>query len=367
MKTDTTIPVPDYIKAIAPYVPGKPIEELAREMNLDPAKIVKLASNENPLGPSLKVKAAIAAQLDELTRYPDGAGFALKEKIAAKFNVDPTGVVLGNGSNDILELASLAYLPAGTSAVYAQHSFAVYMLACQARGARHICVPAKNYGADLDAMRAAIAPDTRVVFVANPNNPTGTMLPAAQIESFIANTAPQVLIVLDEAYTEYLTPEQRGDMLALVKKYPNLMVSRTLSKAYGLAALRVGFAVCSPEVASMLNRVRQPFNVNSLAQAGAMAALDDDDYLRRSKIVNDEGRAQLLAGFAKLGVASIPSFGNFICAEVGDAARINAELLKRGVIVRPVANYGLPKHLRISIGTQAENAAFLLALNAILA
>jgi histidinol-phosphate aminotransferase len=361
------IPVADHIRAIAPYVPGKPIEELAREMNLDPAKIVKLASNENPLGPSPKVKAAIAAQLDELTRYPDGAGFALKAKIAAKFGVDAANVVLGNGSNDILELASLAYLREGTSAVYAQHSFAVYMLACQARGARHISVPAKDFGADLEAMLAAIAPDTRVVFLANPNNPTGTMLEPGAIAAFISKVPAHILIVLDEAYTEYLTPAQRGDMLALVSRHPNLMVSRTLSKAYGLAALRVGFAVCSPEVAGMLNRVRQPFNVNSLAQAAAIAALDDDDYLRRSKEANDAGRAQLLAGFAQLKLTSIPSFGNFICAEVGDAAKVNHELLKRGVIVRPVANYGLPKHLRISIGTEAENAALLVALTAILA
>ncbi len=367
---ENTIPVPDYIRAIAPYVPGKPVEELAREMGLDPAKIVKLASNENPLGASPKVKAAIAAQLDELTRYPDGAGFALKAKIAQKFGVNHEGIVLGNGSNDVLELATLAYLPPGASAVYAQHSFAVYMLAAQARGARHICVPAKHFGADLDAMLTAIVPDTRIVFVANPNNPTGTMLNASEIERFIskcAEIAPQVLLVLDEAYTEYLTPEQRGDTLALVKHFPNLMVTRTLSKAYGLAALRVGFAVCSPEVAGMLNRVRQPFNVNALAQAAAIAALDDTDYLVRSKVANDEGRAQLLAGFASLDIPSIPSFGNFICAEVGDAARINSELLERGVIVRPVANYGLPAHLRISIGTRAENAVLLDALRVILA
>ena len=369
-----SIPVPDYIRAIAPYVPGKPVEELAREMGLDPAKIVKLASNENPLGASPKVKAAITAQLDEITRYPDGAGFALKSKIAEKFGVSHEVIVLGNGSNDVLELATLAYLPPGASAVYAQHSFAVYMLAAQARGAKHICVPARNYGADLDAMLAAIAPDTRIVFVANPNNPTGTMLNASEIRRFIskcAEIAPQVLIVLDEAYTEYLTPEQRGDALALVREFPNLLVTRTLSKAYGLAALRVGFAVCSPEVAGMLNRVRQPFNVNALAQAAAIAALDDEDYLRRSKVANDEGRAQLLAGFAQMNIPSIPSFGNFICAEVATAGKsaseINTALLKRGVIVRPVGNYGLPNHLRISIGTHAENAAFLLALKAILA
>ncbi len=362
-----TIPVPDYIRKIAPYVPGKPIEELARELNLDPAKIVKLASNENPLGPSAKVKAAIQAQLSELTRYPDGAGFDLKAAIAKKFSIDPSQIVLGNGSNDVLELASLAFLPPGTSAVYAQYSFAVYMLACQARGAKHIMVPARQYGADLAAMAKAVSADTRIVFLANPNNPTGTFLAPREIEEFLVQIPRNVLVVLDEAYTEYLMPQQQGDSMAWVKRFPNLMVSRTLSKAYGLAALRVGFAVCDPEVAGMLNRVRQPFNVNALAQAAAIAALADDEYLKRSAAANAVGMMQLTEGFASLGLSYIPSYGNFICVEVGDAAHVNAELLKRGIIVRPVANYGLPKHLRISIGTDAENAACLAALQAILA
>jgi histidinol-phosphate aminotransferase len=361
------IPVPDYIRNIAPYVPGKPIDELARELNLDPAKIVKLASNENPLGPSAKVKAAIQAQLAELTRYPDGAGFELKAVIAKKFSVDPAQIVLGNGSNDVLELASLAFLPPGTSAVYAQYSFAVYMLACQARGAKHIMVPARRYGADLAAMAKAVTADTRIVFLANPNNPTGTFLSPSEIEDFLVQIPRNVLVVLDEAYTEYLMPQQQGDSMAWVKRFPNLMVSRTLSKAYGLAALRVGFAVCDPEVAAMLNRVRQPFNVNALAQAAAIAALADDEYLKRSAAANAVGMMQLTEGFAALGLKYIPSYGNFICVEVGDAARINTELLKRGVIVRPVANYGLPKHLRISIGTDAENASCIAALQSILA
>ncbi len=361
------IPVPAHIQAIAPYVPGKPVDEVARELNLDASKIVKLASNENPNGPSPRVRAAIEATLTELTRYPDGAGFALKSKIAQKFGVDANQIVLGNGSNDVLELAARGFLPQGASAVYAQHSFAVYMLAVQAVGARHICVPAVNYGADLDAMAAAVAPDTRIIFIANPNNPTGTFLPAAQIEAFIAKIAPQVLIVLDEAYTEFMPSEMRVDTFAWVKKYPNLLISRTLSKAYGLAALRVGFAVCDPAVADVMNRVRQPFNVNSIAQAAAIAALDDDDYLARSAKVNDAGMAQLTAAFDEMKLPFIESRGNFVCVEVGDGAKVNAELLKRGVIVRPVGNYGLPKHLRISIGTQAENDAFLRALRAILA
>jgi histidinol-phosphate aminotransferase len=361
------IPVADHIKAIAPYIPGKPIDELAREMNLDPAKIVKLASNENPNGPSPKVRAAISAAFDELTRYPDGAGFALKAKIAQKFGVDPAGIVLGNGSNDVLELVSLAFLGPNASAVYAQHSFAVYMLACQARGARHIQVPAVNYGADLDAMAAAVQADTRVLFIANPNNPTGTFIPPAKLEAIFSILPSNLLIVLDEAYTEFLPESLRANTLAWVKKYPNLLISRTMSKAYGLASLRVGFAVTSPQIADMMNRVRQPFNVNSLAQAAAIAALDDDEYLARSADINARGMKTLTDGATSLGLKFIPSLGNFVCIEVGDAARVNGELLKRGVIVRPVANYGLPHHLRVSIGTQDENAAFLRALTEILA
>lgn len=361
-----TLKAPAHISAIAPYQAGKPISELARELGLDPASIVKLASNENPLGLPPSAKAAIAKELDELSRYPDSNGFELKDAIAAKFKVPTDRIVLGNGSNDTLELVAGAFLTQGTSAVYAQYSFAVYGLATQASGARSIVVPAKDHGHDLDAMAAAIAPDTRVVFIANPNNPTGTFLPAADIERFLSKVPSDVVVVLDEAYTEYLPPELRVDTTHWPDKYPNLVVSRTLSKAYGLAGLRVGFGIARPELIDLLNRVRQPFNVNSLAQAAAVAALNDDAFLDRSYRLNREGLETLQSAFAKMGLPYVPSYGNFVLVKVGDAKGVFDRLLRAGVIVRPVGNYGLPEWLRVSIGLPEENAKFLAALPAAL-
>jgi len=353
---------PDHVRRIAPYVPGKPVDELARELGLDPAGIVKLASNENPRGPGPRVRAAIAAAVDELTRYPDGNGFALKAALAKRLGADRAQLVLGNGSNDILELVSLAFLEPGDAAVYAQHAFAVYPLATQARGATGIEVPARDFGHDLAAMREAITPRTRVVFVANPNNPTGTWLAPASVEAFVAAVPREVVVVLDEAYNEYLDPAARAPSVAWVGKYPNLVVSRTFSKAYGLAALRVGYGVMDARVADIVNRIRQPFNVNSLAQAAAIAALEDTAYVDESRALNRQGIAQLEAGFARLGLRRVPTHGNFVLVEVGDAARVNLALLKEGVIVRPVANYGLPQWLRVTVGLPQENARFLDAL-----
>ena len=362
---------PDYIRAISPYIPGKPISELAREFGLDEKDIIKLASNENPLGPSPKALAAISRAAAELTRYPDGAGFDLKAVLAQRYRVDPAQIVLGNGSNDILELVAHTFLHPGASAVYARHSFAVYPLATQAFGAARVEVPTVEYGHDLDAMRAAIRDDTRIVWVANPNNPTGTWLPPERIRSFIASVPRDVVVVLDEAYNEYLAPELQADSAAWLSEFPNLVVSRTFSKAYGLAALRIGYGLMDGSVAAMLERVRQPFNVNSLAQAAAIAALDDADYVGESYAKNRAGMSQLEAGFAKLGLDFIPSHANFICVKVGgdakDAARVNHELLKRGIIVRPVGNYALPEFVRVTIGTAAENARFLDALGEIVA
>jgi len=353
---------PQYIQAISPYIPGKPISDLAREFGLDESTIIKLASNENPLGPSPKALAAIAQAAAELTRYPDGAGYDLKAAIAARFNVKPDQIVLGNGSNDILELVAHTFLRPGLSAVFAQHSFAVYPLATQAVGATCIVVPARDFGHDLDAMRKAVRDDTRVVWLANPNNPTGTWIPAPQIRAFIASLPADVLAVLDEAYNEYLAPELQADTAAWIAEFPNLIISRTFSKAYGLAALRVGYGLMDAGVAAMLNRVRQPFNVNSLAQAAAIAALADAQYVADSCEANRRGMRQLEDGFRKLGLAFIPSHGNFISVDVGDGARVNLSLLKKGVIVRPVANYAMPKFIRVTIGTEAENARFLAAL-----
>lgn len=367
---DKRLEAPAHVGAIAPYQAGKPIEELAREFGLDPAGIVKLASNENPLGMPASARAALAAAAESLGRYPDPNGFDLKSALSVRYDVPMEWITLGNGSNDILEIASQALLQPGVSSVYAQHAFVVYRLATQARGARHIMVPARDYGHDLDAMFGAIADDTRLVFIANPNNPTGTFVPGAQIEAFLARVqaayGERVTVVLDEAYNEYLDPELRFDSAALVRRYPNLIVSRTFSKAYGLAGLRVGFALAQPALTDLLNRVRQPFNVNSLAQAAAIAALRDTDFLEQAYAGNKAGKAELVAAFEKLGLQYVPSYGNFVLVRVGDAARVNLELLKRGVIVRPVAGDGLPEWLRVTIGLPRENARFVEALTQIL-
>ena len=353
---------PEYVRAIAPYVGGKPIEEVARELDIDPATIVKLASNENPRGPSPKVLAAIATAAGDVTRYPDGNGFALKAALARHTGVAPEQIVLGNGSNDVLELATQAFLRPGDHAVYSQYAFIVYPLATQARGARGIEVPAREHGHDLDAMLAAITPETRIVFVANPNNPTGTWIAGHAVEAFVAAVPRDVIVVLDEAYNEFLEASQQVDSCAWIARHPNLIVSHTFSKAHGLAALRVGYGVMDPAVADLLNRVRQPFNVNSLAQAAALAALADPDYVEESRRLNREGMRQLEAGLRAQSVRFLPSHGNFVMIQVGDAQPVYQGLLARGIIVRPVANYGLPAWLRVTVGTKAENARFLDAL-----
>ena len=358
---------PDYVRAIAPYVGGKPIEEVARELHLDPATIIKLASNENPRGPSRKALAAIATAAADLTRYPDGNGFALKAALSNHLHLSADQIVLGNGSNDVLELATQAFLRPGDDAVYSQYAFIVYPLATQARGARGIEVPARDHGHDLAAMRAAITPRTRVVFIANPNNPTGTWLTADVVEPFLASVPQDVVIVLDEAYNEYLDPSERADSTVWLARHPNLVISRTFSKAHGLAALRVGYGMMSAAVADLMNRVRQPFNVNTLAQAAALAALHDVEYVEQSRRLNREGMRQLEAGLHALSMPYLPSHGNFVLIDVGDAAGVNQSLLSQGVIVRPVANYGLPAWLRVTVGLPAENARFLGALKNTLA
>jgi histidinol-phosphate aminotransferase len=358
---------PNHVCTIAPYQPGKPISELARELGLNEADIVKLASNENPLGPSPLALAAAQDALHDMALYPDGAGFALKAKLSAKLGVSADQIVLGNGSNDVLDMAARAFLTVGTSSVYSQHAFAVYPIATQTAGAQGIAVPAKHYGHDLAAMCAAIRDDTRVLWIANPNNPTGTFLPWNEIEAFLEAVPPQVLVVLDEAYGEYLPLAERCDTTAWLARFPNLLISRTFSKAYGLAGLRVGYGLGSADVIDLLNRVRHPFNVNSTALAAAEAALDDVAFLERSYALNTAGMAQLVAGLANLDIETVPSKGNFLLAKVGDGARINADLLKRGVIVRPVANYGLPEFLRVSVGLAGQNARFLDALSEVLA
>src|ERR671922_2362283 len=356
---------PSYVRSIAPYQPGKPIAELAREMGLDEHSIVKLASNENPRGIGPRTRAAIDAALADVARYPDGNGFELKQALSARYGVDMGSIVLGNGSNDVLELVALAFLGPGRAAVMSQHAFAVYPLATQARGARSTVLPAKNYGHDLEAMARAIDDETYVAWVANPNNPTGTFARFEEVEAFLRRVPERVLVVLDEAYNEYLPPELRSDTFKLIKRHPNLVVTRTFSKAYGLAGLRVGYALAHPSVADVMNRVRQPFNVNSLALVAATAALDDMEFVARSYAENLRGLRQLEEGARGLGLDYTPSYGNFITLRVGKAAEIYRRLLRRGVIVRPVGGgYGLPEHLRVTAGTAQENQKFLAALAA---
>lgn len=349
-----------YIRSISPYQPGKPITELAREMGLPVERIVKLASNENPLGMSPKAKAALVRAIDSLERYPDD--FVLKQAIAGHLALGMERIVLGNGSNDVLDIVARVFLAPGRSAVFSQHAFAVYPLATLTAGAEPLAVAARDFGHDLAAMRAAIRPDTRIVWIANPNNPTGTFLPHDEVLAFLSSVPQDVVVVLDEAYNEYLPPEERADTAAWLADFPNLVITRTFSKIYGLAGLRVGYALTSAAIADLMNRVRQPFNCNNLALAAAAAALDDHEFVERSYALNRAGMAQLTEGLNRLGYDHIPSRGNFVAFRAGDAAAINQKLLREGVIVRPIAGYGMPEWLRVTIGTEAENARFLAAL-----
>ena len=358
---------PDYIRSITAYQPGRPISDVARELGMSEADILKLASNENPLGASPKALAAITAALGDLAMYPDGGGFALKAAIAKKYSVAPEQIILGNGSNDILELAARTFMKSGDSAVYAQHAFAVYPLATQAVGARGIEVKAKNFGNDLDAMLAAIRADTKMVFIANPNNPTGTFISGTELRAFVQRVPNKVLVVLDEAYGEYLSEADVYDSVPWLAKFPNVIISHTLSKAYGLAGLRIGFGLAHPQIIDLMNRVRQPFNVNHLAMVAAVAALNDDAFIQESRRVNDAGLALFKTEFAKRNLEIIPAFGNFISFKIANTPRVFEALLKQGVIVRPIAGYGLPDYLRVTIGTEAQNRRFLAALDTVIA
>ena len=358
---------PENVRAIAPYVPGKPIAETARELGMPESHFLKMASNESPLGPSPRALAAIHDMLGELHYYPDGSGYELKRVLSRKLAVAPEQLVLGNGSNDVLELIARAFVRPAESVVFPQHAFVVYPLVSQAIGATLIEVPARDYGTDVEGIVRAVRGDTKIVFIANPNNPTGTFTPWAALHRLIERLSPQMLVVLDEAYGEYLPDELKSPTLEWLREFPNLIVSRTLSKAYGLAGLRIGFGVAHPELAEVINRVRQPFNVNALALAAAAAALDDDEFIEKSRQVNASGLVQLREGFERLGLEYIPSYGNFITVRVGDAAAVYQALLREGVIVRPIAGYGLPEHLRVTVGLPEHNARFLAALERVLA
>lgn len=351
---------PSYIRNISPYLPGKPITQLARELGIPVERIVKLASNENPLGMSPKGRAALEIAIGGTERYPDQ--YDLVKLLADQFVLDMAQVVLGNGSNDVLDLVARAFIAPGRSAVFSQHAFAVYPLATMSAGGECIQVPAKNYGHDLSAMLAGVRDDTSAVWIANPNNPTGTFLPYAEVRAFLQALPPKVVVVLDEAYNEYLPPALREDTQSWLAEFPNLVITRTFSKVYGLAGLRVGFAMASAEIADLMHRVRQPFNVNNLALAGAIAALDDHEFLAHSFESNRRGMEQIIAGLKRLGLTHIPSHGNFVTFEVADTPTVNGKLLKQGVIVRPIGGYGMPNHLRVTIGLEAENQRFLEAL-----
>ncbi len=357
---------------LQPYVPGKPIEELERELGL--RNSIKLASNENPLGPPASALAAMRDRLDELALYPDGGAWALKQALASHYDVDANRLTVGNGSNDILVLLAEAFLLADTAAVYDQYSFVVYRLAVQAAGARALVSPsnpadhAQPLGHDLNAMRALIDDRTRLVFLANPNNPTGTWCGADELQAFVAGVPTNTIVVIDEAYAEYVDRDDYPDTIGWIDEYPNLVVTRTFSKIYGLAGLRVGYSISHPDIAEVLNRIRQPFNVNSLAQHAAAAALRDTDHVERARAMNAQGLRALTDGLAALSLDVIPSVGNFVLADMGrPAMSIYDALLRSGIIVRPVGNYGLPNHLRISVGLPEQNQRVLAELKNVLA
>ncbi len=353
------------VQKLSPYQPGKPVEELERELGI--RGIVKLASNENPLPPSRRALAAIADAGAQLARYPDGSGFRLKNALAARLGVDVAQLTLGNGSNDVLELLARAYLGRDAECVFSAHAFAVYPLVTLATGATPVVVPARDWGHDLVAMAAAVTPRTRVMFVANPNNPTGTWITRADLEQLLDTVPGDVIVVLDEAYFEYVQEDDYPDGTTLLSAYPNLVVTRTFSKAWGLAALRIGYGISNPQIADALNRVRQPFNANALALAAAEAVLDDHEFLEQSIRVNREGLQQLQAGCRELGLDWVPTAGNFLAVHVGrEGVPLYQQLLHEGVIVRPVANYGMPDHLRVTVGTESENRRFLQALQKVL-
>jgi histidinol-phosphate aminotransferase len=356
--------VPEWIQRLETYPPGMPIEELEREYGITGS--IKLASNENPFGPSPRALEALAGALSALHRYPDGSGFYLRRALAARHGVAADAVILGNGSNDIIELAVRAFLRPGDEAVMADQAFVIYQMVVQAAGAVPRPVPLRRYTHDLEAMAQAITPATRLVFLANPNNPTGTIYGRDEWEDFLEAVPPGVLVVADDAYADYVEDPDYPDSLAYQRPGRLLITLRTFSKIYGLAGLRVGYGVGPLDVIEILNRIRQPFNVNALAQVGALAALDDEAHVERTRRNNREGLAYLRAACERLGRPYVPSWANFLLVDVGEGARVYEALLRRGVIVRPMDVYGLPRHLRVTVGTPAENQRFVESLAAVL-
>lgn len=351
---------PDYIRDLVPYEPGKPIDDVAREWGLDPKSIIKLASNENPLGPSPKAKAAMLQAIEKAELYPDGGGFHLRTAIARKMGLEIGNVILGNGSNEILEFLGKAFLKPGDDIITARHAFAVYHIIAQMSGANTIEVPDPEFRHDLKAMVAAITPRTKLFFITTPNNPTGAICSEQEIFDAVAAIPPHIVVVIDEAYYEFLDMPPRT--IELIAKYPNVILMRTFSKIQGLAALRIGYGLGSKELVEVLQKTRQPFNANAIAQAGALAGLEDEEHQRKTKEITDNGRLWLAEQFARLGLEQVPSGGNFIMVKVGgpgDGKRIFLELQKRGIIIRDLTSYQLPEYIRVTVGTPEQNARFI--------
>lgn len=348
------------LRNLQPYEPGKPVEDLARELGLEPGKIIKLASNENPLGPSPAARRAMIETLERSHFYPDGGGYCLREAIAEELGLSMANVILGNGSNEIIEFLGHAYLQPGDEVVVAKHSFAVYRLMAQLFGAKVVDVPDPDFVADLDGMLAAITPRTKEVFIANPNNPTGTMVFQDAIDRFMSRVPEHVMVVFDEAYYEFL--DEAPDVLKYVRAGRNVVVLRTFSKIQGLANLRIGYGLAAPEIVEVLQRARQPFNANGIAQAGALAGMRDKAHMEATRRVTDEGRNFLQAEFLDMDLEFVPSHANFVLVRVGDGKKVFEALLRRGIIVRAMGSYGLPEWIRVSVGTMPQNTAFVAEL-----
>jgi histidinol-phosphate aminotransferase len=352
------------LRDFAVYEPGKPIEETARQLGVDPRTIVKLASNENPIGPSPKAIQAMRAAAENAHLYPDGGGFYLCKAIAAKLGLAPENIILGNGSNEVIEFLGHAFLDFHDDVITAEHAFIVYKLIATSFGARTIETPAADFQQDLDAMLDAITPKTRLIFIPNPNNPTGTLLSQPKIDSFMSRVPENIIVVFDEAYFEFL--DDPPETLRFIPQGRNIVVLRTFSKIHGLAGLRIGYGVARPDLIEVLQKTRQPFNVNSIAQAGALAALNDDAHERETKRVIDEGRAYLEEQFAEMKLRFVPGVANFVMVNVGDGPAVFEKLLARNVIVRPLKGYNLPEWVRISVGTMEQNKKCIVALKKIL-
>jgi len=358
-----SINTPKYISELEPYQGGRPIKEVSRELGIDSKKIVKLASNENPLGISPKVKIAINQSTGETHRYPDGNGYYLKLAISEKFSLDPEQIILGNGSNDVLELAARTVLSPGDEVIFSKHAFAVYEIVTKSAGGIGLkAKPTSDYGHNLEKFLELISSKTKLIFIANPNNPTGNLIGKPELLEFLSNVPKHILVVLDEAYDEYLSDDDKSVAFSWLSKYKNLLISRSFSKAHGLAGLRIGYGVGDRDVINLMNRVRQPFNVNSIAQIAAIESLKDDEFIKKSRLINDQGRNQLEIAFREQKIQFIRSYGNFISFNLEDESKAMMyyqHLLENGVIVRPIKNYELPSFLRVSIGLKVENDIFI--------